>query len=112
MNEQSKSNGAPNSEPEIVASDSPSRDIYFSASTPSFLEERRGDWAGLILPSMLAASVMATAIVIFAFAILISVPAAGLVMTIAVVFAMRRAAAHRLQLAMVRKQPRNSRGRS
>jgi hypothetical protein len=111
MNQQSKSNGAPNSEPEIVAPAAPLRDLYISASTPSFLEEHRGDWAGFILPSMLAASAMATAIVLLAFGILISVPAAGLVVTIAVVIAMRRAAAHRLQLAMARK-PRNSRDRS
>jgi hypothetical protein len=108
MNQQSKSNGAPHSEPEIIPPDGAIREVFISAWTPSYLEERRGDWLRFILPSMLVGSAMATAVVVFAFAILISVPAAGLFAAIAVVFAMRRAATHRLQLAMARR----SRGQS
>ncbi|WP_139223553.1 hypothetical protein [Methylocapsa palsarum] len=103
MDQKSNSNGAPHSEAEFTSPDMPISEVHFSAWTPSFLEERRGDWLGFIVPSMLAASALATAIVVLAFAILISVPAAGLFATIAVVVLMRRAATHRLQAAMARK---------
>lgn len=111
MNQQSKSNDAPHSEPEIIPPDRTTSEVYISAWTPSFLEERRGDWVGFILPSMLVASALAAAIVMFAFAILISVPAAGLFAAIGIVFVMRRAATHRLRLAMARHTPRDPRRR-
>jgi hypothetical protein len=82
------------------------REIFVSPWPTSYLEQRRGDWLCFILPSMFVGSALAGAIVLFAFAILASIPAAGVVLAIGVVIAMRRAAQRRLKLAPVRASTR------
>lgn len=101
------------SEPNDVLQGGPEKNLgraageaYLSVRIPSLLDERRRDRTGFILPSMLAALALGSAIVVFAFAAALYAPAAGLLAAIGIVFGMRRAASHRLQLAIARKPRR------